>query len=304
MAVSLVVKDLKVLSLDEALNRVSWSVGDTSEDVLDYTFQILRSESPSGPFEPIAPAFRDRFFYVDNVVLAGNRWRNLFYVVRVTHTPSGDTQDVGPARLEPIPDLIALELRRHIQLLFHEYAGRKCWVLPARTFGQRCSCWDKTLQKKTRSRCTQCFDTGFVRGYMSPIEVWMQVDPSPKAEQITNVGPQQQSNTTARLGAYPPIKPRDLIIESENRRWRVESVSQTEHLRAVVHQELQLHEIPQRDIEFSIPLNMEEALEDQFFTPARNYTMPMNMQNFMSDEIPNIFSLYKPSIPNPGGSGQ
>lgn len=304
MPVSINIVDFLVRSLDNALNQVSWSIGDTSEDVLDYTFQLFRSESPSGPFDKLTEPFQDRFFFVDNAVYVGDRWRMLNYQLLVTHVPSGDTKTFGPVALEPTPDLIALELRRHIQLLFHEYAGRRCWVLPARTFGQRCSCWNATLKKRTRSRCVTCFDTGFVRGYLSPIEVWMQVDPSARAEQTSNVGAQQQSNTTGRLGYYPMLKPRDLIIEPENRRWRVVTVSATEHLRAPIHQEVQLHEIPPRDIEFEIPLKLDEALQDIYFEPARNYTMPMNLENFLKEEIPNIFSLYKTSIPNPGDFGQ
>ena len=48
MPVSLAVKDLKVRSLDIDFNEVSWTLADTVEDVLDYAFQVLRSESPSG----------------------------------------------------------------------------------------------------------------------------------------------------------------------------------------------------------------------------------------------------------------
>lgn len=299
MPVSLKVQDFMVRSLDKALNQVSWTINDTTEDLFEYTFQLFRSESPSGPWDKLTEPFQDRFFFIDNAVAVGDRWRMLHYQLVIKHVPSGDTQDFGPVTLEPTPDLMALELRRHMQLLFHEFAGRKCWVLPARTFGQRCECWSMRLGKRTRSRCQLCFDTGFVRGYLSPIEVWMQLDPSAKAEQTTNVGAQQQSNTTGRLGYYPPLKPRDIIVEPENRRWRVVNVTMTEHLRAPVHQEVQLHEIPPRDIEFDIPLKLDAELQDLYFEPVRNYILPSSLENFMKEEIDNIFSLYGPV--KPGG---
>lgn len=300
MPIPLELRNLKVRSLDLDFHEISWSIGDTVVDVLDFTFQVLRSESPSGPFDPLSIPFEDRYLFIDNTLQQANRWRLFHYVVRVTEKRTGNTKDFGPVAHEPDADLIALELRRHVQLLMNEFAGRRCWVLPVRTFGQRCECWNATLQKKTRSGCRLCFDTGFVRGYLSPIEVWVQIDPSPKSQQTLNVGNAQQSNTTARLGYYPPLKPYDLIVEPENRRWKVLSVSQTEQGRAPVHQEVQLHEVPLRDVEFAIPLNMEAALKDLWLSPARNFSNPQNLSNFEDEAIPNIFSLYSPSIPNPG----
>jgi len=293
MPVSIQVEKLLVRSLDKALNEVSWQVKNTTEDLLDYTFQVFRSESPSGPFDKISEPFTDRFLFIDNAILVGDRWRQLHYELEVTHVPSGDKATVGPATLAPDADLIAVELRRHIQLLMNEWAGRMCWILPVRTFGQRCSCWDPRLGKRTRAGCLTCYDTGWVRGYMSPIEVWMQVDPSPRTKQTTNVGPQQQSNTTARLGYFPIVKPGDLIVEPENRRWRVITATGTEHLRAVVHQEITLHEIPPRDMEYSIVLQLDTVLRDLYFTPPRNFVMPSNLENFMDTEMESILSMYR-----------
>lgn len=292
MGVPLDIKEFRVRSLDTSFNELTWELADTSEDLLDYTFQVQRSESPNGPFENLSVPFQDRFSFVDNTLPTGHRWRKYFYQLHVERVPTGDTADFGPVSKDPDADLTALELRRHMQLLFREFAGRRCWVLPVRTFGQRCTCWNSTLRRRTRSGDLLCYDTGFVRGYLHPIESWIQMDPSPKTEQNTNVGAQQQVNTTARLAWYPPLKPRDIIIEPENRRWRVSQVNQTEQGRAAVHQEVQLHEIPSKDIEFSIPLNLSEALKDLWLNPSRNYTNPMNLEAFMDGEIPNIFSLF------------
>lgn len=292
MSVPLVVKDFRARSLDQDFNELSWKIADTQADVLDYTFQVLRSESPEGPFDPLGRAFEDQYLFIDNTIKVEHRWRKYFYKLRVTNKSDDSFEDFGPVTKEPDADLIALELRRHMQLLFKEYAGRRCWILPIRTFGQRCSCWNVALQRSNRSGCVTCFDTGFVRGYMSPIESWMQIEPNAKGEQNTAVGAQQQSNTTARLAWYPPLKPRDVIIEGENRRWRVVSVAQTEHGRAPVHQEVQLHEIPPKDVEFKIPLELERALKDTWLAPARNFTNPHNLENFEEAELPGIFNLY------------
>jgi hypothetical protein len=294
MGVALALKDFRVRSLDIDFNELSWKLADTSEDVFDYTFQLWRSESPEGPFGALTTTFQDKYLFIDNTLATGNRWRKYFYRMRIARVDDPtDFVDSASVSKDPDADLQALEIRRHMQLLFQEHAGRRCWVLPVRTFGLRCSCWNQNLRQRTRSGCKTCWDTGFVRGYLHPIEQWLQIDPSPKTKQNTNVGNTQQSNTTMRMAWYPSLKPDDLVIEAENRRWKVVSVTQTEKGRAALHQEVQLHEIPPKDIEFAIELDLGAALKDLWISPSRNFTNPQNLEAFMDSEMPNIFSLYE-----------
>lgn len=294
------VRRFRVRSLDLDFNELSWELDtflSSQADLLDFTFQVLRSESSEGPYEVLTPPFVDRYLFVDNQIKAGNLYRKYYYRLRITEIATGETKDTDAAALEPDADLIATELRKHMNLLFREFAGRRCWVLPVRTFGQRCSCWNEMLQKKTRSGCRTCYDTTFVRGYMSPIEAWTLIDPTSNTQQQTNIGEMQQQNTTAKLGYYPTLKPRDLIIEPENIRWRVVSVSQTEQLRAGVHQEVQLHMVPRGDTEYLIPLDLGAALKDLWLSPSRNFTNPQSLETFEDEEVPGIYELYKTSYP-------
>lgn len=289
----LFVRDIKVRSLDVDFNQVSWKIDDTSEDVLDYTFQVLRSESSAGPWDALTEPFSDRYIFYDRFTEPFHTYRSLFYIVRVTNKLTREVQDFGPEHREAQPDLVAVELRRHMNILLKEFTGRRCWLLPVRTFGQRCSCWNATISKRTRSGCRTCFDTGFVRGYLHPIEVWAQVDPGEtKREQYAQTGMTQPQNTTARVVDVGVIKPRDILIEPENVRWRVTQVNQTEQVRAPIHMEMTLHQIPSSDVEYAIPLNMDQALKDMWFAPKRNFTNPQNLGDFESDKVPRIFGLY------------
>lgn len=284
---------LRVTSLDVDFHEVTWTLAPTSADILDFTFQVLRSESPEGPWDNLTDPFEDRYSFIDNIIQVSHRWRTYNYLIRVTEKVTGDVKDFGPVAHEPEPDIIATELRRHIRVLMQEFAGRRCIVLPVRTFGQRCpDCWHNTLKKRMKSGCLLCYDTGFVRGYMHPIEAYIQVDPSSKSSQHTNVGETQQDNTTMRMGYYPQLKPDDLVVEAENLRWRVISQTQTEHSRAAVHQEVQLHRIPEKDMAYAVPVHFSKALPNLYITPVRNFTNPMNFSNFESEEIPSIFEMY------------
>ncbi len=310
-AVCITVRNIRVRSLAIDFQEVVWEIENTSQDVLDYTFQVLRSEAPAGPFEPISPAMEDRFLFVDNRLRVKNKWRQWHYIIRVTHKASGEFKDFGPASQTADPDLIATEIRKHFNLLMREFTGRRCWVFPARTFGQRCSCFDTRLKKRIRSGCRLCYDTSFVRGYHTPIEAFIQFDPSPKANQQTNLGEVQQQNTTARMGYFPPLKPKDLVIEPENRRWRVTQVSSTQRLRVIVHQEVQLHEVPKSDVEYLIDFDLGTGevktpegtvvkpieFNDLFLAGARNYTNPHTLESFERDEFPKIEALYPSTYP-------
>jgi len=291
VAVGIVVKEFKVRSLDLDFNELSWSIEDTFDDVLNYTFQVFRSESPMGPFAAISQPFSDKYRFIDNAILIGDKWRKYYYRLRLTNLLTGEWEETASAAKEPEPDLIALEIRRHMQILFREHAGRRVWLLPSRQSGQRCECWAPRLGQRTRSGCPLCYDTGYVRGYYNPIEAYGQIDPSPKASQVTNVGAQQQTNTTGRFPDYPPMKPDDILVELENRRWKVITVSATEKARAIVHQEVTLHEIPPSDIEYSIPLVLGEATRDLWATPPRNFSNPHNLENVREDI--DIFRLYR-----------
>jgi len=290
--VSISIQRFRVTSLDVDLHDVTWDVQDTTEDILDYTFQLLRSEGPEGPYDVLTPEMNDQYRFVDNNIRRGNLYATLYYKLVVKHKMSGDTAVYGPEARVPEADLIAVELRKHMNLLMREFVGRRCWILPVRTSGQRCSCWNTVLAKRRHSLCYLCFDTGFVRGYMSPIESWVSIDPFASVEQNSGTGPTQQANTTARMGWYPPLKPRDVIIEGENNRWRVVQVNTTEQTRASLRQELTLHMIPKGDIEYKLEFDIGKALKDVWLSPSRNFTNPQNLETFRDEEVPNVFNLY------------
>lgn len=286
-------KDVVVRSLDVDRAEVTWEIEDTQADVYSYDIQVFRSESPEGPFEPVSPTFVDRYIFVDGRAPFGNRFRQLWYKVRVTHRGSGEFTETKPVTHEAAPSLDAQYIRRNEMTAFIHVIGRACWVFKKRTFGPRCpSCWDSEMHKRTRARCLECFDTGFLRGYMDPIEVWVQVDPHAKSKQNQAQQVSQLTTTTARLSFYPNISPGDILVEAENKRWRVVHVMQTERLRAPIKQELSLHAIEPSDVEFRLPINLDRALRDIQPSPPRMFTNPTTLDAALLERVPNAFANY------------
>lgn len=287
------IRSARVRSLDLDFHELSWELEATSDDPFDFTLRVLRSESQEGPFEQLGGEFQNRTSFVDNVLQIGHKWRRYYYTIRVVRRSDGAFVDYGPYSNEPEPDLMGAEVRRHVDLLMRQYAGRKVWVLPARTSGPRCSCWDSVLCEKVRSGCRECFGSGFAGGYLSPIEAWVQIDPSPKSDgQGSAIPPTQQVNTTLRMGYYPTLRPGDLIVELENRRWRVVSVTSTEKDRAALHQEALVHELDPGDVEFAIPINLAEAVRDVRTSMGRDPVLT-NFEGFGDEELSSALSLYQ-----------
>ena len=272
--------DLDHLDIFWEIDKVAGPATDaTPHTIYDYDFYVLRSgDSAMGPFQVLAGPLRDQYMLRDVQVSLLHKWRQYYYKIRVTNRTTGETQDFGPAgSTTPGPDLLAAEIIRQEDVLFREHIGRKAWLFNRRTFGPLCSCYDLILQRKTRSGHLPCFGTGFLGGYMSPILIHVQIDPNGKTPQRTTMGDLQPGDSAGRMICFPPVNPDDIIVEAENKRWKVIRVVPTERPRSVVRQELVLHEIPKSDIEYDLPLAISNI---QNIEPAayRNYTNPQNIE--------------------------
>jgi len=292
-------KNLLVRGFSLDFLEVTWEIENTTLDVHDFQLVIFRSESPIGPWDPVGGPFEDRYRFVDNGVNLLDRWRQIYY--KIVSTEKADTTNVEESdafTFHAEPDLIAAEIQRLERLVWEEFAGRRCFIFPVRTFGQRCPhCYDGSdkgkghTSQRQRSHCLTCYGTTYVRGYFDPIEIFIQIDPSAKSNQVLPMAERQQSDTSARLPNFPLVKPRDIIVETENRRWRVVRMTPTERLRSVVHQELVLHEIAKGDIEFQLPIRVED-LRDFEPSPGRNFTNPQNLEGFETEAIKHAFGVY------------
>ena len=168
------VRNLAVKSLDLDYLGVFWEIKDTSEDPWDYTFQVLRSESPMGPFDPVSQAFSDKYYFRDSIVNLFHRWRTFWYKIKVVRKSDSEEWESEAVTQAPRPDLKALEVQRVELIAFREHIGRLVWIFPRRTFGQRCpSCYDGRTGNRRRSQCETCYDTTFVRGYLDPIATYI-----------------------------------------------------------------------------------------------------------------------------------
>jgi len=271
---------------------IFWEIPETTEEIEQYDFFVLRSiDGAAGPYDIIAGPFYNTFNLRDPGVNQLHRWRNYYYKIRVIHRATQNTQEFGPAWLHAEPDRLGLEFQRRQNLLLQEFNGRLGFLYPALTFGQRCgNCWDigekgNSIGRATHQNCQSCFDTTFVGGFASPIAFYVQFDPAPKSVQRTDFEEHQFSATTARTSAFPPVKAKDMIVEAENRRWLVNKVSGTEKLRSTIRQELELWELAKDDIKFKVPVDFDLMAQH---SPRRALTRPMSLQAEPGDSVKDL----------------
>lgn len=279
----IVIKDLKVVSFSKDSLDLSWAIEDTTENVLDYDFFIQRSEGEQGPFDTVGGPVVDEFSFLFRDVTAPQYWRGRQHIYRIEaiNRVTKESQSSLTAQALAPADLVTQEIRRCEILRFREFAGRKVFVFPRRTFGQRCgTCFDEVKTRKRRANCAECFDTGFARGYLRPIQTFLQIEPNfgqaGQSERLTDLGRTQHNLITARAPIIPLYKAGDLVVEAENTRWRVVGVTSYQHLRSPVAQQLTLIQIPDNDIEYRIPI---EGINPVTFeaTASRAFTNPSNI---------------------------
>ena len=290
--VKLVARSFDLDHVDIFWETTDWEVTSAQEVPTAYDLYVERAEGPAGPWTTLAGPFQDQYIFRDFSPNLLHEWRKLFYRIRVVHKPTSEEQIFGPTALLPEPDLIALEIQRQEDVLLREFTGRRAWIYPVRTFGPKCLCYDKISGRRTRTGCLNCFDTGYMGGYHRPIEFYIQIDPEADSPSNTNVaGERHEKNTSARCINFPPAKPKDVIIEAENRRWQVVTVAKTERLRSVVHQELTIHHIPKGDTEYKLPINLED-LQNQQWAGERNYTNPQHVNDHGDDDPYKLLAVY------------
>ena len=277
------VTNIQVQSFSIDYLDLFWEVETVFEDICNYTFVVEKSAAEFGPYYDLTGEFRNKFRLRDNTVKGQHSfYSRLYYRIRVRNTQTDETATypttgAGVCQGAP-PDLAALEIARLETLKLKEHKGRMVWVFPRKGCGQRCSCYDNVTRKRTRSMCPTCFDTGWVGGYDSPIQTYAQIQDPSETNVKHNLVETEVENGVGLFGNYPDLAEGWVVVEQENVRWRIGSkIDKVAKARATVRQVAQLHRIYRGDIEYSLPMNIDEP-EKLIATPFRNYLNPSDLE--------------------------
>lgn len=268
----LVVKNIRVYTLDRDSLTISWNYENTSEDLSTYKVAILRSGSEVGPYSQVSQDINpeDTNEFEDSGVNLHSKNRDYYYRVKVTKTGTGDSFEYGSASaadvlngknsggvtLEAFPDIEATEAIRRFDLLLKEYIGRRVLVLNHRSIGARCAeCWDKVKRRRTKSECVTCFGTGVTGGFYRPRETYAAKPPEHERNQLSTLFELQTNDVVMFFSSKPRLHPRDVVIDPDGRRFRVLNVQTAGKLWALTRQTVALRELSKDQVEYSIPIS-------------------------------------------------
>lgn len=234
---------------------VSWEIKNTQEDPVNYLFYVYKSGAEEGPFSLLTPlGLSDKYMYRDSDVSLGSNHRDYFYKVRVTEITTGNYNEYGPERLSSPISILALEIARKQMMLLEQLTGRLSHIYKIRRWGARCPHFDEKLQKHLKSDCLTCFNTNYLKGYHTPIVTYVQIIPGTDNLTQTQAGDTENTFATIILGNYPIISPRDVIVDNENNRWRIQSGVQSSYmLGAVVSQRAKAVLLSRSEVEYKLP---------------------------------------------------
>ncbi len=288
------IRRVRVTGFSRRYFDVDWEIAPTNDDLQEWEFYVERSEAEAGPFVEIAGPLIDRYYVRDNSTPQISTNRLLFYRIRAVNKSRRIEFYSEVVDREGREDLIAAEIGSLETMLFEEFIGTRTWLFVRRTFGQRCpQCWDNVLGKRKTDRCSTCFGTGFSGGYHYPIEFFAQIDKAPRVVQSTTQLNHQQVACGFRCPGSPRISPDDLLIDANNRRYRVLTVAATSRLRVDVHQEGQLLGLQPGSIEDAIELKVEHR--QLSLAAHRNFTNPHSPEEAggaTDEEIVSLLARY------------
>ncbi len=252
---------LTLATYDISSITVSWQFEPTTESVLNYKVDIYRAETPGvsgiGEYDIIASGISANSYSYQDTTVSGLTTpnRTWFYKILVKNNLTSATKlyPDTPSYFKCTPDYIAKNIIASKKLSLDKKVTRRMYLIKKYELGTRCTnCWDSILFRTTKANCDVCKGSGFITGYYDAIAFNATISAAPKYNQIMVWGNWSMSDRILYTIGYPPMKPKDVIIDDTNTRWLVGQVRTIEFKGYVVEQQVQLVYIQPDDIIYNI----------------------------------------------------
>lgn len=271
------------LSRDPSKVLIQWELKPTKSSLVDFEFYIDRGDATSQipafqhvtidgkPWTPLTPTTSsdndrqiagpinglDFYQYVDLSTLLRNFHKVYYYRIRVRRISTQEEIGTSAFTWQGDLDLVGLYVVDEHNFLLEDTAGSPCLVYPRKRSGVNCTkCFDPIQKKRSNSFCVSCFGTNWEGGFYSPIDTFIDFNPSPDNTTIQQWGETQTNGTNLLMSNYPLLTNGDIIRElRENRLWRVTKCQHTEKRRTPMLQLCRVIEINPGDVEYKIPID-------------------------------------------------
>lgn len=194
---------------------------------------------------------------------------NKIYTVSDSTNPSKPKETVleEPFSLDKIPDIYLGDesmmeeyfneiRRRTLALLMND--GENVKLLVRRTSGDRCPYWSDEMQQcpKPLNPETLCYNTGWIGGYIPPIDIKIRFVPAGQTVTIYENGLRREFEPRSWTIWTPFLHDRDVIVTAQNKRYEVLNVTKVPLWRGLItRQEFSLKEVLPDDPVMQISVN-------------------------------------------------
>jgi len=114
-------------------------------------------------------------------------------------------------------DGIHAVIREAENVLHDMFEGEPSYVIKKKSTGVRCTkCWSAQRQQRILSHCDVCNGSGFITGYYCAIAIQISFDSDQRKSDSQKDFEDVYNSIRARASNYPIIRPKDLIVTTDD----------------------------------------------------------------------------------------
>ena len=242
---------------------IEFSLADTTEDITEYRYDVLRSTSQYDGFTVVKFDCTD-FYYKDYEVNLYNPAVRYFYKIRVTHkvTKESVDSDIYDYIGHDEPDIYGFALLDMYNTYLETAINNETvYLLKKMKDGPGCSCVDDIRGRSSKNDCPICFGTGIVGGYFKPqpLKVSFMNSPSKMITMSYQEIGEEDSPIQFWTSNYPLIQNEDIIVDKNNVRYIIMNWQPTYKNYTLLRQQCQMKRLPRYSCEYTISIGKDEG---------------------------------------------
>lgn len=219
---------------------------------------VQRSEFPDSGFSdistPVLPS--GVMSFIDTAPPNISELGTYYYKVEIRSTEDDSVLKAStvkhPRRDRP---KVALEIVRRNNLLLRRFSGLRGFLISKKESGTRCpNCWDPVKERRSKSKCSDCGDTGWFSGVSSPIPIFVSSSSPNETQGVSVLGATEEIQRQLWTSNFPLINPGDIIILDDKEIFRVDGVQPITFRETIVSQNLQTTSMSKNREYSDIPL--------------------------------------------------
>lgn len=236
---------------------ITYEFEDTNENMSNYTLNLYKSYSGIDDSYFLQQSDIDFFRTEDWDVDLLDENIKYFYKIEFVNIETGETELSKKFAMLKVkePDrwghAIAAMEKVYLENVIR---NPNMYLLKKIRSGGRCFCFDD-IRMVSDPKCKLCYGTSYVGGYekATPIKVnFANAEQYTQSFDLSNMQGEERSGLQLWTSNYPIIQAEDVLVDDDNIRWRITSVTPTTKGKFILRQILTIEMIQKTDIVYKV----------------------------------------------------